>query len=510
MTAESRQDKLLLTMTDIVKRFGGNIAVNAVSLSVPAGRIVALLGENGAGKSTLIKVLAGVYAKDAGVIELEGREIGSAADFSSQAETPITFIHQDLGLIEWMTVAENMAFTMGFPKRLGVVRWAKVKENAACALRQVGMDIDPEARVFELTRTEKSLLAIARAVSVKAKVLILDEPTASLPADDVKRLFAVLAKLKAESVGMIYVTHRLDEVMEIADDVVVMRDGCKVAEGPRRDYSVRDLVKLIVGKEKGGDMRHPQSVRDRIVLAADDVVIGDAGPVSFTLKQGEMLALAGLRGAGQEEIGRALFGLRSIASGRLALQGRDYRPASPNEAIKNGVNMLAGDRTGESLVMSVTVRENMFLNPVAQGKKPFSLYTAKSESRRGNVLVREFDVRPAVVDIDISALSGGNQQKVVLARWLNVPGQVLVLEDPTAGVDVGARADIYQLIHVALDKGLGVILVSSDFEEVAKICSRALVFNRGQVAAELKNEKVTFANLLEYASATPETAGALR
>ncbi len=490
-------------MNDIVKRFGGNIAVNHVSVSVRAGRVVALLGENGAGKSTLIKVLAGVHAKDGGSILLNGDPIDSAADFSASGETPITFIHQDLGLVEWMTVAENMAFTMGFPKTLGVIRWSKVRENAAQALRRVGMDIDPDARVFELSRTEKSLLAIARAISVKARVLILDEPTASLPAADVKHLFTVLERLKAEGVGMIYVTHRLDEVMEIADDVVVMRDGFKVAEGERAGYSIRDLVKLIVGKEKGGDMRHVESIRDGVALTVENMTVGDAGPVSFTLRQGEMLALAGLRGAGQEEIGRALFGLRNIDSGKILLRGDDFRPASASMAIKRGVNLLAGDRTGESLVMTSTVRENMFLNPVAQGSRPFGLYSAKRESSRGTALVRDFDVRPGIVDIDISALSGGNQQKVVLARWLNVPGSVLILEDPTAGVDVGARADIYRLLHRAMDQGIGILLISSDFEEVAKICSRALVFNRGGVSVELSGDDVTFGNLIEHSSSAP-------
>ncbi len=490
-------------MNDIVKSFGGNIAVNHVSISVRAGRVVALLGENGAGKSTLIKVLAGVHAKDGGNILLDGVRIDSAADFSSSSETPITFIHQDLGLVEWMTVAENMAFTMGFPKTLGVIRWSKVRENAAQALRRVGMDIDPDARVFELSRTEKSLLAIARAISVKARVLVLDEPTASLPAADVKHLFTVLERLKTEGVGMIYVTHRLDEVMEIADDVVVMRDGFKVAEGERSGYGIKDLVKLIVGKEKGGDMRHAESVRDSVALAVENMVVGDTGPVSFALHQGEMLALAGLRGAGQEEIGRALFGLRSIDSGKILLRGSDFRPSSASTAIQRGVNMVAGDRTGESLVMTSTVRENMFLNPVAQGSRPFGLYSAKQESSRGTALVRDFDVRPGIVDIDISALSGGNQQKVVLARWLNVPGSVLILEDPTAGVDVGARADIYRLLHRALDQGIGILLISSDFEEVAKICSRALVFNRGGVSAELSGTEVTFGNLIEHSSSAP-------
>ena len=495
-------DSPLLELDGIVKRFGGNAAVNRVSLSVRVGRVVALLGENGAGKSTLIKVLAGVYPRDEGTIALAGRRLGSAADFAGSGETPITFIHQDLGLVEWMTVAENMAFTMGFPRRLGIISWRRLRSNAAAALAQVGIELDPDARVFELSRTEKSLLAIARAVSVKARVLVLDEPTASLPAADVRHLFAVLNRLKADGVGMIYVTHRLDEVMEIADDVVVMRDGFKVADGERSRYAVGDLVRLIVGREKAGESRRPRPGGGETALEVEDLRVGDAGPVSFRLRRGEMLALAGLRGAGQEDIDRALFGLRPVISGRILLQGLDFRPRSPAEAIEGGIGLLAGDRLGESLVMSMTVGENMFLNPVAQGRRRLSFYSHSAEMSLGRRRVRDFDVRPPLVDIDISALSGGNQQKVVLARWLNVPGSVLVLEDPTAGVDVGARSDIYRLLDQALAGGLAVILVSSDFEEVAKIAPRVLIFNRGRAAAELEAGDVTFANLLERASST--------
>ena len=490
----------LLVMEDIVKRFGGTVAVNRVGVAVRAGRVTALLGENGAGKSTLIKVLAGVYPKDSGRILFEGHPIDSAIDFPAGRGTPITFIHQDLGLIDWMTVAENMAFTMGFPKRLGIIRWSRVRQNAREALARIGMDIDPDARVFELSRTEKSLLAIARAVSVKARVLVLDEPTASLPMADVQCLFRVIERLKADGVGMIYVTHRLDEVMEIADDVVVMRDGRKVADSPRTAYGIRDLVKLIVGTEKEADMRAAPAAESETALSVEDLIVGDIGPTSFHLRRGEMLALAGLRGAGHEEIGRALFGLKKIDGGYVGLLGDEYRPKSPADAIARGVGLLAGDRTGESLVMSIAVRENLFLNPMAQGEKPFSLYPPGLESRRGAALVRDFDIRPPVVDIDVSALSGGNQQKVVMARWLNVPGHVLILEDPTAGVDVGARVDIYRILHRVLDRGLGILLISADFEEVAKICRRVLVFNRGRVEVELVGPDVTFANLVECSS----------
>lgn len=497
----SLRETPLLLMQDITKRFGGNVAVNNVTLKADAGRIVALLGENGAGKSTLIKVLAGVYSKDAGEIQLSGRRIGSAADFAAAREKPIAFIHQDLGLIDWMTAAENMAFSMGFPKRFGLVDWKAVTAGAREALRQVGVDIDPGMRVFELSRTEKSLLAIARAISVKAQLLVLDEPTASLPADDVRRLFKVLDRLRAEGVGMVYVTHRLDEVMEIADDVMIMRDGVKVVEGETKYYGLRDLVRMIVGEEKKESHRRETEVDGETVLTADNLVVGDVGPVSFSVRRGELLALSGLRGAGQEDIGRALFGLRTVDAGALLLEGAPYKPASPQDAIRSGVNMVAGDRTNESLVMSLTVRENMFLNPVAQGSRLLSSYPSRRESEAGRRLADEFDVRPRDVDVDVSALSGGNQQKVVMARWLNVPGRVLLLEDPTAGVDVGARAEIYRLLRQALDKGLAVILISSDMEEIAAISSRALVFNRGRVAGELRGAETTFANMLAMASA---------
>ncbi|MDQ9558347.1 ATP-binding cassette domain-containing protein, partial [Serratia marcescens] len=300
----------ILTLSHIVKRFGGNVAVNDVSLQVMPGEVLALLGENGAGKSTLIKVLAGVYPRDGGDIRFQGASIASAAAIKSASRQPIAFIHQDLGLIEWMTVAENMALVMGFPRRFGLIDWRAIRRRAAQALQDVGIALDPDARVFELSRTEKSLLAIARAVAVNAELLVLDEPTASLPANDVRHLFAVINRLRAKKVGMIYVTHRLDEVIEIADRVCVMRDGRYVAGGRTADYSLRDLVQTIVGEAMADDQREPLPEHRPPVLQLDSVTVGDIGPVSFDLQPGEMLALAGLRGAGQEEIGRLLFGLR--------------------------------------------------------------------------------------------------------------------------------------------------------------------------------------------------------
>ncbi|MBA0203060.1 sugar ABC transporter ATP-binding protein [Pectobacterium aroidearum] len=495
-------DQPILALSHITKRFGGNIAVNDVSLQVMPGEVLALLGENGAGKSTLIKVLAGVYPRDGGDIQFRGASIASAAAIKSDGLQPIAFIHQDLGLIEWMTVAENMALVMGFPRRFGLIDWRAIRRHASQALQDVGIALDPDARVFELSRTEKSLLAIARAVAVNAELLVLDEPTASLPANDVRHLFSVINRLRAKKVGMIYVTHRLDEVIDIADRVCVMRDGRYVAGGRTADYSLRDLVQLIVGEAMPGDQREPLPAPSSPVLQVKNVTVGDIGPVSFSLQPGEMLALAGLRGAGQEEIGRLLFGLRQCDSGEIQFRDEPYHASSPQQAMAHGVSLVAGDRTNESLVMSMSVRENLFINPCASGHKLFSRYSRREEIGASWWKVQLFDVRPKNVNIDISALSGGNQQKVVMARWMHLGAPLLILEDPTAGVDVGARAEIYHLLNKSLAEGVAVLVISNDFEEIAHICNRALVFNRGHVVGELKNQQVSFANLLELASAS--------
>lgn len=270
-------------------------------------------------------------------------------------------------------------------------------------------------------------------------------------------------------------------------------------------YKLRDLVEMIVGEAIEGDRREPLPEARPPVLTLDRLCTGEVGPVSFSLQPGEMLALAGLRGAGQEEIGRLLFGLRERSGGNIQFRDNAYHAGSPQEAMAAGVSLVAGDRTGESLVMSMSVRENLFINPCASGHRLLSRYGRRAEIGASWWKVQLFDVRPKDVNLDISALSGGNQQKVVMARWMHLNAPLLILEDPTAGVDVGAREEIYHLLNKALADGIAVLVISNDFEEIAHICNRALVFNRGQVVGELKNERVTFANLLELASASQET-----
>jgi ribose transport system ATP-binding protein len=486
----------LLSFNNVTKRFGGTLAVDNVSLDIEEGSVVALLGENGAGKSTLIKLLAGVYSIDSGSITFRGTPLAG-----ERSRDALAFIHQDLGLIDWMSAAENVAFGCGFARRGGLIDWRAVRRRAIEALASVDADIDPDTPVSELTRTEKSLLAIARALATDARLIVLDEPTASLPQDDVERLFTVLSSLRGRGVGMIYVSHRLDEIFRVADRVAVMRDGRLVGQKRIAETSPEDLVSMIVGRKPQPIQAPRIGGRQDNVLELREAVFGDVGPVSIELTAGEIVALAGLRGAGQDTVGRALFGQVPLDAGEMRLGGVTLDVGSPRQAMRQGIGFVAGDRTGESLAMPLSVRENLFLNPLATGRGFFGLKSARHEHREALALTTQFGVRPNDPAKAIENLSGGNQQKVVMARWLQIATKLLILEEPTAGVDVGARADIYALVNKALERGVAVLLVSTDFEEVANIAHRALIFNRGRVIDVVPRAELTIETLLQRASA---------
>jgi len=443
-----------LQINHLCKRFGGTQAVDAVSFDVQAGEIVALLGENGAGKSTLIKLLAGVYTPDSGSITLlgESEHIWRAR---SRAQQGMAFIHQDLGLVEWMTVAENIALGMGFPRRWGLpfapIDWRQAHANAQRVLARVQCDIDPQRRVFSLTRTEKSLLAIGRALDTQAKVLVLDEPTASLPLSDVQQLFSLLRHLRQQGVAMIYVSHRLDEILEISDRAAVMRDGRLVGIRKTQNTSSDALAELIVGRSMentpAATCTEKTPVAKEVILQLEQVVCAHAGPVSFQAHAGEILALVGLRGAGHEAIGRTLFGLLPCTGGSIHMQQQKVAPQSPAQAIACGMGLVAADRMEENLATTLSVQENLFPNPALLSSSPFARLEKNTENQQANALVQQFDINPPAPQADIQNLSGGNQQKVILARWIHLGLPILILEEPTAGVDVGARQQIYAILR---------------------------------------------------------------
>ncbi len=483
----------------ICKSFGGTRALHNVTMNVGRGEIVALLGENGAGKSTLIKILGGIHATDSGSVVID-RTPYRHTPGSTKVRQAVAFIHQDLGLIEWMSIAENMALAQGFEKRGGLINWKACELRTANALARVGCDFSPSMRVSRLTRAEKSLVAIARALAVDCDFLVLDEPTASLPSDDVSTLFKVLERLRDEGVGMIYVSHRLDEVFQISDRVVVLRDGETVGVRAVAHTTPEELVDLIVGrKPKTFDkLKAPES---SVLLSIRDLYTEHTGPISLEVRNGEILGLVGLRGAGQEDIGRCLFGTEAF-EGDIQLLDKPFKPQSPQDAMQQGIGLIPRDRVVESVATSLSIRENFFINPGALGRHLFSFLSRRRETSNAREAGVDVGLRPNDPELPIDALSGGNQQKVIVGRWLNNNNRVLIAEDPTAGVDVGAKAEIYTLLNEMVNSGVPVIVISTDFEEVATLCNRAIVFNRGLCVEELQGNQLTTEALVQSASAS--------
>ena len=490
----------MLEVRNVFKRFGGTQALSDVGMSVGRGEVVALLGENGAGKSTLIKILAGVYTADSGVVSYKGVDMTHAV-----RRMPISFIHQDLGLIDWMTVTENICLTLGYSRKFGLIEWGWARTRAVRALEKLGADIDPDLRIQDLTRTEKSLVAIARALATDAEILVLDEPTASLPADEVLRLFGALRRLREHGVGMVYVSHRLDEVFEIGDRMVVLRDGKVAGERVVATTTPEETILLIVGREPSQVFKRPAEREGSPRLEIRGAWFGAVGPIDASIHAGEIVGLVGLRGAGQETVSRALFGSEPIHGGQILIDGDAVTLDSPRAAMELGVNLVCADRVGESIMPGLSVRENFFLNPLAAGRSTTSWLSPGEENAEARRLGETVGLRPNDPNLAIELLSGGNQQKVIVGRWLHLKSKIYVFEDPTAGVDVGAKAEIYKLFDVALREGAAILIVSTDFEEVAKVCHRALVFDRGRVVRELHAGDLSISNLLAAASASIAT-----
>jgi ribose transport system ATP-binding protein len=465
--APAQNDQPLLRFEHVTKQFGGTLAVNDVTFDLFSHEVLALLGGNGAGKSTLIKMLAGVHAPSAGEIFFQGRPVSHFG-----GKPPIAFIHQDLGLIEWMTVAENLALGLGFPRRAGMIDWKKVLKQADQALQRIGGGISPKTRINRLSRTERSLVAIARALAANAELLVLDEPTSSLTAADVDRLFVVLDGLRSRGIGMLYVSHRLDEIFRLTDRSAVMRDGNLVAVFRTRDATPQEVVTWIVG-HKLTDIypRAPLPFPGEPMLETRDLSLSHLAPVSFRLERGE-----------------------------VRLEGHLVSFASPRAAMAAGVGFVSSNRQVESLAMNLSVRENFFLNPDNRHLHWYQPIHPAREKAEAEVWVGRYDVRPRAPEQAMETLSGGNQQKVVIGRWLEFASKVLILEEPTVGIDVGSKAEIYAFLVEVLKRGISVLMISTDFEEVANICHRALVFNRGHIVADIPQEQLTVAQILHAAA----------
>lgn len=490
----------------ITKCFGGTQALDDVSIEIGPGEVVALLGANGSGKSTLIKILGGVHHADFGRITLDEQPYQyHSARFGEKHA--VAFIHQDLGLIDWMSVAENIALSAGFARRGGLIHWKSVRKFAVDALDRLNCDIDPDSRVQDLGRAEKSLVAIARALAVDCRFLVLDEPTASLPAEEVEPLLAMLRHLKERGVGVIFISHRLSDVFEVADRAVILQDGRLVADRQIGETDSQQLVQDIVGRAAQHPNRRSARRKGPVLATVRDYFTTSSGPLSFDIAAGELLGLVGLRGAGHEGVARSMFGLEPN-SGEITVDGSPHDIANPQQAMNAGIGLVARDRLREAIAPGMNLRENIFLNPLLHGHacwKPMGRSTETAKARSVGQLVM---LSPNDPDFSVEALSGGNQQKLALGRWLESGRRLLLCEDPTAGIDIGAKAEIHKLLNETAARMNSLLIVSNDFEEVANLCHRALVFVDGRIAEEIEGDSLTCAALITAATAyKPATRG---
>lgn len=496
-----------LRFSGLTKRFGQSEVLHDVSFDVEQGEIHALLGANGAGKSTLIKILAGVYRLDGGSIEVHGHALDSGNPDAAKA-AGIAFVHQDLGLVEDISVADNIALQLGFEKRFGFVNRRATSARVSEVLASVGADFSPERMVNSLSRDEQVLCAIARALALAPSIVILDEVSASLPKPEVERLSKSLKRMRVGGVAFIYVTHRLDELTGLVDKVTVLRNGREVVTAKMSDLSYESLVNYIVGADL--EESHPsarasdEDERQRVpkLVVRDLTTVDMTQPISFEVHAGEILGICGLVGCGTRELAQTLAGAIKPTGGSALLDGTELPLGRPDAMAQRGCAVVPGDRQREGIITGLAIRENLL--PTRRSFGAWSRLGFRSPRRETQAVLETCETFAVVprdhADRDVSQLSGGNQQKIVFARALADRPEIAVLEDPTAGVDIGSRAVLYRLMHEAAEAGTAVVLISTDFEEVAAQSHRVLVLSHGAVAAEFADTRQITADRLAEAS----------
>ena len=503
MTEPSR----LLTMQGIEKSFFGVQVLKNVDFDLETGEVHALLGENGAGKSTLIKILNGDYTRDAGVLRIDGKPV--EIDSPRMAERQgIRMIYQELHYAPELSVAENLLLGH-LPTRHGpfgnqLVDWAAAYEFARNALTMLEVDLDPRTPMYRLSAVEREIVEIGKALSSQARILVMDEPTAALTPNEVTRLFEFVQTLRGQGVGIIYISHRLDEVFEIAQRVTVLRDGVNVGTHSVEDLTKQSLVTMMVGRDIGEGwtrQQTPGGSKHRPVLEVNDLTQrGRFEDVSLTVHSGEILGIFGLLGAGHVHLTRAIFGAEPIDQGAIRIEGHDALIDSPRDARRNGIGLVPLDRKVQGLILDRSVKENVTLSnwgALASG----GFFKRAAERRHVENWIDKLGIRMAGgMEIHARYLSGGNQQKLVLARWLEAGVKVLLLNEPTWGVDIGARFDIYEQLEGLASEGLGILMVSSDIQEVLAVSHRILTMYQGRVTAEFSQAEATQAKLIQAAS----------
>jgi ABC-type sugar transport system ATPase subunit len=485
----------------LVKRYPGVLALDHADLTLEAGSIHGLLGKNGAGKSTIIKVLAGVVAPDGGEIKVDG-EVTEIHSPHAAGALGFAFAHQELTDVPNLTVAENVLLGLGYPTAGGAfVRRREMRRRAAAVLDRLDAGIDPGAPLTGLSIAQRRLVVIARGLAADARLFVLDEPTASLTDAEIEHLDRVLKTLRDEGVAILYVSHRLEEIFAMTDTVTVMLDGAAVHHGKTADLDKARLIELITGSVIAVEKRTPHSTpagAPNLLEAKGVTIPGIVENVSFELKQGEMLGLAGLVGAGRTELMRAIFGADRAAAGEVLVNGKPVRIRSPRDGLKAGIVLLPEDRKHQGGVLDFSVRKNMTLPSLPKfrvaGPMPFP--SERRERKAARDLVGRLSIKVADVEHPTRYLSGGNQQKVVLAKWLDSGADIFIFDEPTQGIDVEGKEEVYQLMTALADEGKGVIFVSSEFNELIGTCSRILVMREGELVGQFEGVDIAEEELI--------------
>lgn len=491
----------LLEMRDISKFYPGVKALNRVSFRVRSGSVHALMGENGAGKSTLMKILAGIEHPDEGEVVFSGKKVRFANPRDALREG-IAMIHQELMPIPEMTIAENLFLGREFTRKGRLMLdYASMNRKAKELLENIGVHLNPKLKMKHLTVSEMQMIEIAKAISIDSKIIIMDEPTSAITDREVDQLFKVIKRLKSQGKGIIYISHKMNEIFQIADDITVFRDGQYVDTKPADETNNKELIAKMVGRELTDIFPEKRTEMKEPLLTVKNLTkSGKFRNISFTVRRGEIVGIAGLMGSGRSEVMEAIFGLQKLDEGEIYVAGNRVKIRKPSEAIANGIAFLTEDRKAQGLNLLGSIRHNITISSLKRATDSFGFIQGSNEKAFVDRYMDSSKIKASSRDQSVGLLSGGNQQKVVIAKWLMTSPQILILDEPTRGIDVGAKSELYKLMSQFAAEGYGIIMISSELPEILGMSDRILVFHEGGIAGELSGEDATQEKIMELAT----------
>lgn len=497
-------NRTIVEMDNIVKSFAGIKALNDVHLDLREGELHALMGENGAGKSTLMKILTGVYSKDSGTIKLASED-GSLKEV--EIKTPlqaqhlgISMVFQEFNLLDNMDIAENIFLGREPVDRKHCIDKKKMYADAKKWLDKVHLDIDPKSKVSDLSVGFKQLLEIAKCLSFNARIIILDEPTASLTDRESETLFSIIDELKRNNISIVYISHRMEEVFNLADRITVFRDGTYIDTVERKNFKEDEIIKMMIGRELQEDVsaRAIKGSSDEIALEVQNIkVYKNSTPVNLKLRKGEILGMFGLVGAGRTELSRVIFGIDPVGDGRILVDGKEIKITRPLDAIKAGIALVPEDRKDLGLILGMSVKDNMLLPKLGTFTSP--VLNKKDISNITGTYIQDLSIALASEEEEVKNLSGGNQQKVVIAKWMAMNPKILIMDEPTRGIDIGAKSEIYAIMRKLTEEGMSIIMISSEMAEIQKVSDRVIVMHEGSVTGEMSVDEATQATIMNAA-----------